>query len=330
MSMRKIPTKIRKLQSEQGLSPRRKTRPVKAAAGFRKAAKRAPIEEDLRLQRSAMTGLEPEQPEEIGETLPPETTLVPKVVKFEPPEVQDDDTPPEEFEEEAEPRAGARAARARGVLAAARRRTPAQVVAWAKRQHDNGSSGWAGMCLKFARTAAGAPGGTRNAKAAWSKARFRHKRGTPPAGSFVFWGGGTHGHVAVSIGGGHIWSTDIRRRGRVDRVTISFLTSRWNMPYLGWTEDVNGVRILGLKAPPSKSPIVSLANLKPGKRNADVKTLQLALRSKGYTRLNPSGLFDPATRTMVRAFQKAQGWSGSDADGVPGPKTCARLGLALR
>jgi hypothetical protein len=191
------------------------------------------------------------------------------------------------------------------------------------------------MCLKFARLAAGARGGTPNAKAAWRKARFRHTRGTPPAGSFVFWGGGSHGHVAVSIGGGHIWSTDIRRRGRVDRVTISQLNSKWHLPYLGWSEDVNGVRIPGLKAPPSKGPSVSLANLKPGKRNADVKTLQLALRrkGKGYVRLNPSGAtgtFDPETRAMVRAFQKAQGWSGADANGVPGPKTCARLGLAVR
>lgn len=322
-------TKGRASRSETAASPRRKTRPAKAAAGYRKAATReqarggaaalAGAKAERRRALDELTRLEAEAAEEIGETLPPEPDVVedeiPEVVEYEQVGPQDDDEPPD-------------------VLATARAvRTPAQVVAWAKRQHDIGASGWHMKCQKFARMAAGAGGGAATALIGWRQARYRHRTGTPPAGSFVWWGGGRYGHVAVSIGGGYIWSTDIRRRGYVDRVSISYLTSRWNMPYFGWSEDINNVRIRVRPPPPGGAPRVSLANLRPRKRNADVKLLQSVLRRKGYSRFNPSGAtgyYGAETQAMVRAFQLAQGWRGADADGVPGPKTCARLGLALR
>lgn len=41
--------------------------------------------------------------------------------------------------------------------------------------------------------------------------------------------------------------------------------------------------------------------------------------------VGPGPRFTKADRANVRAFQRAQGWSGTDADGFPGPETLRRL-----
>lgn len=192
-----------------------------------------------------------------------------------------------------------------------------------------------GYCLKFSRNCAGAPAAAHDAITAWREADHRHSSGgTPPRGAMVFWSGGSagHGHIAVSDGGGYVWSTDILRPGKVDRVSLAYLGAKWgNLHLLGWAEDVNGIRISGLEPVIADLvPTVHLANLKRGVTHADVRELQLALRRHGTGSLNPSGAtghFGSETEAMTRAFQQKQGWSGSDADGVPGPKTCALLGL---
>ncbi|MEU4986565.1 peptidoglycan-binding protein [Streptomyces sp. NPDC021969] len=66
----------------------------------------------------------------------------------------------------------------------------------------------------------------------------------------------------------------------------------------------------------------------PGKRNAHVTRLGEALVAKGYGRyyrVGPGPSWSDADRNAVRAFQRAQGWRGSDADGYPGPETWRRL-----
>ena len=45
---------------------------------------------------------------------------------------------------------------------------------------------------------------------------------------------------------------------------------------------------------------------------------------KGY-KVGPGPVFGPADRKGIQWFQKQQGWTGSDADGVPGPETWKRL-----
>lgn len=195
-----------------------------------------------------------------------------------------------------------------------------------------------GMCQMFTRTCAGAPSGAPDASGAWRAARYRHTRGTAPRGALVYWLGGSrgHGHAAVSEGGGYVWSTDIKREARVDLVSIAYLSARWsNLDYQGWSEDTNGVRISGLTVAASvdESLVVSLAQMAPGRSGSDVRDLQYALRRAGMAAYNPSGVtgyFGDETRKMVAAFQRKQGWSGSDADGLPGPVTLQRLGLHVR
>jgi N-acetylmuramoyl-L-alanine amidase/Putative peptidoglycan binding domain len=68
-----------------------------------------------------------------------------------------------------------------------------------------------------------------------------------------------------------------------------------------------------------------------GKSHPAVKTLDKALIRSGYDKHHDGDgyqagtVFSKYTLRNVRAFQKAQGWSGSGADGYPGPETWKRL-----
>jgi len=70
------------------------------------------------------------------------------------------------------------------------------------------------------------------------------------------------------------------------------------------------------------------AGFRPGRSGDDILALRRRLVAKGFGRHYESGP-DPgwgeADRRAVEAFQRAQGWSGSDADGYPGPETWRRL-----
>lgn len=103
-----------------------------------------------------------------------------------------------------------------------------------------------GMCLHYVRTWMEIRLGAASAIQAWRavpQAR-RHSFYTPPVGVPVFWSGGSRGlgHVAFSLGGGKVRTTDFPHSGHVatlDLTEISKLDPA--LTYLGWTEDLNGV-----------------------------------------------------------------------------------------
>ena len=66
----------------------------------------------------------------------------------------------------------------------------------------------------------------------------RHRLGTPPAGALVFWNVGRYGHVALADGHGNVFSNDIKRAGKIDRVPQSLITRNWGAKYLGWANPV--------------------------------------------------------------------------------------------
>jgi hypothetical protein len=106
--------------------------------------------------------------------------------------------------------------------------------------------GYRHLCLLFVRTRYGVPKRAHTAIRAWSVSRHKHRHDrNPPAGVPVFWSGGSRGggHVAISLGHGMIVSTDMPRAGHVGRIRLSTIARRWHLRYLGWTEDLNGVRI---------------------------------------------------------------------------------------
>ncbi|MFJ7422722.1 peptidoglycan-binding protein [Streptomyces uncialis] len=66
----------------------------------------------------------------------------------------------------------------------------------------------------------------------------------------------------------------------------------------------------------------------PGKANGDVLRLGQQLVKRGFGKhykVGPSRSWGEADRLNVEAFQRAQGWTGTGADGYPGPETWRRL-----
>jgi hypothetical protein len=85
------------------------------------------------------------------------------------------------------------------------------------------------------------------------------------------------------------------------------------------------------KPAPSKPSVPAFPGskyFKAGANNAHVTQLGKQLVKKGYGRfyaVGPGPRWGEADRKAVQAFQKAQHWTGSDADGYPGPTTWKRL-----
>ncbi|HEU4675608.1 MAG TPA: peptidoglycan-binding protein, partial [Motilibacteraceae bacterium] len=80
---------------------------------------------------------------------------------------------------------------------------------------------------------------------------------------------------------------------------------------------------------PATPPPTGAANLRPGMHGALVGQLQARLVALGWLpAASATGSYDAATRSAVAAFQRAQGWRGTGADGVVGPMTVARLWAA--
>lgn len=196
-------------------------------------------------------------------------------------------------------------------------RTGSQAIAWAKTQH----TGWNGLCLKFVRTAFDVPAKAATARAAWDGAKFKHKTSNPgsiPIGVPAFLQGPSPaGHVLISLGGGETYTTDDTVGGPRE---LSFQTLI-NVGYklLGWTEDLNGVRVY--------APAASFTN---------ITKLQKAVRA---TTDNVSG---PNTRKRVDAVRQAaagrfpygaaftQQVVGTTVDNVWGRKSAAALTTTVK
>lgn len=103
-------------------------------------------------------------------------------------------------------------------------------------------------CLEFVMHCVnGEQVGLYDANAAWAAARQKVTTGTPPAGAPVYFSGYAHGHIAVSLGGGRIRSTDEPSLGRVANTTIGDIERDWGIRYLGWSRDYAGLVIRGLE-----------------------------------------------------------------------------------
>lgn len=103
-----------------------------------------------------------------------------------------------------------------------------------------------GYCLQWSRERAAIAALYPDAATAWRNAKRRHHGATnPPRGAMVYWTGGSkgYGHIAVSVGGGRVRSTDAGGAGKVATVDIGWPGRAWGMPYAGWADNVNGVTI---------------------------------------------------------------------------------------
>lgn len=155
---------------------------------------------------------------------------------------------------------------------------------------------WYRRCKEFVRLCFGVPSnGTPDAGTAWDRAKHKHVTSNPfeiPAWVPVFWEQpSVADHVALSIGGGRCLSNDFTRTGKIDEVAIDAITKGWGGTLLGWTEDIDGVRVYEPPAPepPEKNrvqkarmdvhdAIARLDRAVGAGRGDDVKALRKALR----------------------------------------------------
>ncbi|QXT62763.1 peptidoglycan-binding domain-containing protein [Tessaracoccus palaemonis] len=220
-------------------------------------------------------------------------------------------------------------------MSSAATRTGTAAIAWAKAQSTKPSRSWHNLCLMFVRSCLGVSAHYLTARLAWLGAEHRHETtnaASIPAGVPVFWRTGTvNWHIAISAGDGYCWSSDIGGKGKVGKIGIDALSRAWNAELLGWTEDLNGVRVYSGKPIYATSLTRILANARdqqrPRPRSNDVIRLQRILRRLNYMAYDKHehGRYGRVTRAAVAKAQRAQGYKGSAADGYLGTATLAWL-----
>jgi len=190
-------------------------------------------------------------------------------------------------------------------------KTAAQALAWAKTQ----KSGYSGMCLQFVRTAFGVPAKYVSAIAAWNNAKAKHATTNVaeiPVGAPIFFGGSTYGHVAIYAGNGLMVTTN-SGLGRPTTQAVA-LWQGWGYKLLGWSEDINGVKVI---SKPTPKPVAAGAKLVVdgylGPKT--ITAWQKATRQTQTAKLTP---------TFVKAWQrilKDRALYTGAIDGILGPHT---------
>ena len=120
-------------------------------------------------------------------------------------------------------------------------RSYANAVAYAEQQRKAPTRDWTYLCQKFARTCVGAAAWGSTALKAWYAIPVSHRHGgTPPPGSLVYFDDpnrvGEAGHVVFMVTNGYCYSNDILRRGKIDKVPLSLIRTKWGMRQLGWID----------------------------------------------------------------------------------------------
>lgn len=123
---------------------------------------------------------------------------------------------------------------------------------------------WTGRCLSYVRTAFDVAGKYATATEGWQGAAYKHANDRNPPRAVPLWFHSSvtsAGHVAISLGDGQLWTdgwpTNTKKNGQT---SIAGLEQSWKATYLGWSEDINGVRIYtpGLVVPPITPPPVTV------------------------------------------------------------------------
>ncbi len=234
--------------------------------------------------------------------------------------------------------------------------SPEQAVAVAINESKTHQSGrdWSGLCEGFAGSYAWgwAYSGQYSAKTAFQAypSVYTHKitdTSKVPAGAVVYWTEGTYGHATLSIGGGKVASTDILRQGLVDLVPIQLIADRWMGGDKGyWVDPVwfsmaggsSGLKAPVIAAPPVvnpapappvvpvvKKPIVSLkalrhAYLVPTFSYSGMVPVRKSLGGPSISKRRV-----PLDKVRYSRWQKSLGYSGIDADGIPGKQSLKAL-----
>lgn len=199
--------------------------------------------------------------------------------------------------------------------------TPAQALAKAR----SITKGYGGMCLQFVRLCYGIGAKYPSATAAWNAAQTKHSRSSTadvPLGAPLFFApnGSPYGHVAIYAGNGLMRTTN----SSTNTIQTASVQAWVNAGYrlLGWTEDLNGVKISGLAPPaPPPSPGGGAATPNAGRQlpvlRRGVVSSYVALWQQ-VLGIKADRSFGPATERATKAWQAARGLA---ADGSVGPAT---------
>lgn len=113
-----------------------------------------------------------------------------------------------------------------------------------------------GYCLRWVREQWEVGPLAASAIEAWNIARWKHPGDRhPPTGAPTYYAGGRYGHITFHCPRRHLGvrSTDCFSSGRVSDTDIGWTERTWGYRYLGWTEDLNGVRVIEEDDMPSYS-----------------------------------------------------------------------------
>ena len=223
---------------------------------------------------------------------------------------------------------------------------------WRRRSTTRPRS-WYQLCLALTRTGRGISPRYASALQAWNEADVRHSLTSTsnfskvPLGAPIFYRSATYGHIVTFAGVGNsgplCYTNDVAGRGKVSLVSPLWFISHWGQPILGWTEDLNGVKIpfetpkpvkpqppntvsirdaiKAAKADPSKPGTGKTAGAGP-----DVRRIEEALVSKGLLNAKAvDGHYGTNTIEAYKKWQRKLGYSGKDADGIPGKVSLQRL-----
>lgn len=87
-----------------------------------------------------------------------------------------------------------------------------------------------------------------NAVVAWArKSGHLHtgrRKNHPPKGAIVLWTSKRHGHMALSMGDGHVASTDVSGGNTTGVVDLDWPRRHWGHHYVGWVQVYGSKKIL--------------------------------------------------------------------------------------
>lgn len=75
---------------------------------------------------------------------------------------------------------------------------------------------------------------------------------------------------------------------------------------------------------------IYLSRLEPGNRNVDVFMLKLELHKRGLYNESMTNYFGVALRNAYAEWQRSLGFTGADADGIPGATSLEALGFTVK
>ena len=191
-------------------------------------------------------------------------------------------------------------------------RTGEDAISWGRNQITNPTQSWARLCLKFVRSCYGVNALYMDAGTAWDKATYKHRTsdaGSIPRGVPAFFETpGTADHIVLALGDGRCLTNDWSAPGTISVAKIADLERAWNAPLLGWTEDLNGVRVytpkVVAKPDPTDPRIVRARNL--WREQGVIDTVLLSeIRKSGDDSADEIALYLPGIRNRMASIYDA-------------------------